>query len=316
MTGTAPTEVKKMKQGMSYSRKEKTIILNVFKYFRSQYPDKTVTEIVRRTAKATGCSEKSIFSFRKEEVSPQGFKEPSKTKIRKNVSINNRLIKYNEGVREGIKNIIYDLKSKNIVPSLSLILRNINHNNLPSFSIMTLRRLLYDMGFYYEKNGNKSILMEKGVQEKKDGLSINVKSPLNIEKTKPTENIDVVSNKVNEKNKSQFVQHMPVSFNRDISKEKLNGEILHSYTQINAHQRSRIDALGTFQENHYSNLGPAPSSHIPIMFPPRMPPYHLPSSVPHPYSPNMDLHFKRQECTLPPHHQDLTPHNVGMQSIH
>lgn len=155
-------EVKKMKQGMSYSSKEKTIIMNVFKYFRSQYSDKNVTEIVRYTSKATGCSEKSIFSFRKEEVSPQGFKEPSKTKIRTKVNINNRLIKYNECTRELIKKVIYDLKRKNISPSLSIILKNLNAiDNIPKFSLMTLRRLLSDMGFYYEKSGNKSILVEK-----------------------------------------------------------------------------------------------------------------------------------------------------------
>ncbi|KAJ8967197.1 hypothetical protein NQ314_003027 [Rhamnusium bicolor] len=145
-------EVVKMKQGMSYSCKEKTIILNVFKYFRTMHPEKCVTEIVRRTAKATGCSEKSVFQFRKEEASVEGFKEPSKTKVRKNININSRFIKYDDTVRQGIRHIIYDLKYRNIVPSLSTLLKNINANEkLPNFSVMTLRRLLRDMGFYYEK---------------------------------------------------------------------------------------------------------------------------------------------------------------------
>ncbi|CAH0561293.1 unnamed protein product [Brassicogethes aeneus] len=154
------TVVKKMKQGMSYTGKEKTIILNVFKYFKAEYSDLCVTEIVRRTAKATGCSEKSIFMFRKEEKT--GFKEPSKTKVRKNININSRYIKYDDNVRQAIRTIIYDLKYKNVVPSLSTILKSINGDeSLPNFSIMTLRRLLFDMGFYYEKDGRKSILVEK-----------------------------------------------------------------------------------------------------------------------------------------------------------
>lgn len=151
-----------MKQGMSYTSKEKTIILNVFKYFRNQYPDKCVTDIVRRTAKATGCSEKSVFQFRKEENSTEGFKEPSKTKIRKNININSRDIKYDNVVRSTIRNIIYDLQFKNIVPSLNTILKQISVNKqMPKFSVMTLRRLMFDMGFSYQKNGNKFILIEK-----------------------------------------------------------------------------------------------------------------------------------------------------------
>ncbi|XP_045478778.1 uncharacterized protein LOC123683862 [Harmonia axyridis] len=156
------TEITKMKQGMSYSCKEKTIILNVFKYFKGQFPDKCVTDLVRRTAKATGCSEKSIFQFRKEEASAEGFKAPSKTKIRKNININSRDIKYDDSVRQSIRNIIYDLKYRNVVPSLNTILKNVHLNKqLPNFSLMTLRRLLFDMGFSYEKVGNKSILIEK-----------------------------------------------------------------------------------------------------------------------------------------------------------
>ncbi|KAF7285762.1 hypothetical protein GWI33_010130 [Rhynchophorus ferrugineus] len=102
----------------------------------------------------------------KEEGSPEGFKEPSKKKIRKNINTNNRLIKYDENTRDCIKNIIYDLKKNNVTPSLSTILRNVKCNDsLPKFSLMTLRRLLFDMGFYYEKNGTKSVLLEKNADQ-------------------------------------------------------------------------------------------------------------------------------------------------------
>ncbi|XP_072392565.1 uncharacterized protein [Diabrotica undecimpunctata] len=181
-------EVIKMKQGMSYSCKEKIIILNVFKYFSKMHPEKCVTEIVRRTSKATGCSEKSIFQFRKEEDSPQGFKEPSKTKVRKNLNINSRFLKYDEEVRESIKEIIYDLKYRNIVPSLSTILKNVKSNsNLPNFSLMTLRRLLFDMGFYYQKqkNTNKAILVEKNKENAEEPKIIETKDE--VQCVKPNE---------------------------------------------------------------------------------------------------------------------------------
>lgn len=178
-----------MKQGMSYSRKEKIIILNVFKYFRTYYPDLCITEVVRRTSKATGCSEKSVFQFRKEEASAEGFKQPSKTKIRKNININSRTVKYDDSVRQAIKNIIYDLKCRHIIPSLSRILKVVRSDEkLPSFSLMTLRRLLFDMGFSYERDnsGSKPLLVEKPVSDnsKKVKLQKNKKTEISSEPVK------------------------------------------------------------------------------------------------------------------------------------
>lgn len=168
--------IKKMKQGMSYSRKEKTIILNVFKYFKIVFPELCITELVRRTANATGCSEKSVFQFRKEEASAEGFKQPSKTKIRRNININSRDVKYDHGVRQAIRSIIYDLRCRNVLPSLNTILKHVRANELiPNFSLMTLRRLMFDMGFYYEKEGNKSVLTEKGLQPKPVPVSSDTK---------------------------------------------------------------------------------------------------------------------------------------------
>lgn len=175
-------DIVRMKQGMSYSRKEKIIILNVYKYFRSTYPDLCITEIVRRTSRATGCSEKSVFQFRKEETSAEGFKQPSKTKIRTKVNINSRTVKYDDNVRQAIRNIVYDLKCRQIIPSLSRILKVVRSDEkLPSFSLMTLRRLLFDMGFCYERDNpdNKAVLVEKQIEDnskKLDKLSNKRKS--------------------------------------------------------------------------------------------------------------------------------------------
>lgn len=197
----AQYEIKKMKQGMSYSCKEKTIILNVFKYFRLQFPDKCVTEIVRRTSKATGCSEKSIFQFRKEESSAEGFKTPSKTKIRKNININSRDIKYDNTVRQSIRNIIRDLKNKNIMPSLNTILKQVKTDTtMPNFSLMTLRRLLFDMGFCYEKNGSKPVLVDKQQQE-------NYSNDSKINVMKKQEGVEMKNNTV--PNQSTYIPSAP-----------------------------------------------------------------------------------------------------------
>lgn len=251
------SQVVKMKQGMSYSCKEKTIILNVFKYFRSTHPEVCVTEIVRRTAKATGCSEKSVFQFRKEEASAEGFRQPSKTKIRKNININSRFVKYDDNVRQGIRNIIYDLKYRNIVPSLSTILKNVNADEkLPTFSLMTLRRLLSDMGFCYEKekNGGKPLLVEKPTL-KKENVSVAKKNNQNENKTFPT----------NIQNDVLQIKHTPQQQNTMIMEQ--NHAFLHP-THLPQHN------------NHYIEPPRDPHLHVPgnMMMGHRMPPQIHPVS--------------------------------------
>lgn len=284
----AQLEVKKMKQGMSYSSKEKTIILNVFKYFRIQFPDKCVTDLVRRTAKATGCSEKSIFQFRKEEASAEGFKEPSKTKIRKNININSRDIKYDNNVRQAIRCIIYELKNRNIVPSLNTILKHVNGDaRLPNFSLMTLRRLLFDMGFYYEKNGNKSILVDKTdvkyLNKDIETAKTNLKKP-------PVPNHAIT---VPPMNKSMEVKSVP-----NVAETSTNMQMGHMYgPPLQDQQRPRLMPMHVMQsESHMM-----PSMHTPhgmqMMLNSRRDLMQHPHASHHSLPPSMDVHMKRD---IPP----------------
>lgn len=282
----AQMEVKKMKQGMSYSCKEKTIILNVFKYFRQQYPDKCVTDLVRRTAKATGCSEKSIFQFRKEEASVEGFKEPSKTKVRKNININSRDIKYDSNVRQSIRDIIYELKYKNIVPSLNTILKQVNADTqLPNFSVMTLRRLLFDMGFFYEKNGNKSILVER------DQKNLNV-----IKSNNPKSCNKKSSNNDNSNNNGQFDTANNVSKTIPQIHHENNPTSLNHMHQVTGYQNPRIMHMHVPQPNHHM-IAPRSQHSVPMMINHRND--FIPAQHPHPpqlipiRSNDMDIGVKR-----------------------
>ncbi|KAK5643581.1 hypothetical protein RI129_007426 [Pyrocoelia pectoralis] len=281
----AQLEIKKMKQGMSYSCKEKTIILNVFKYFRIHFPEKCVTDIVRRTSKATGCSEKSIFQFRKEEASVEGFKEPSKTKIRKNININSRDIKYDSNVRQTIRNIIYDLKYRNIVPSLNTILKHVNADNqLPNFSLMTLRRLMFDMGFYYEKNGNKSILAEKTVKQE-NNMIVRANNKL-------SEGENVALQKV----VPSAIPHIPCPVPTN-----------HLQPHISQHPNERVIPMAIhMHENHIIPSVHVPAPHgVPVMLNHRRELMPLP---PHGMMPsNMDPHLKRD---MPPW---MNSHNMIKQ---
>jgi hypothetical protein len=298
----AQLEIKKMKQGMSYSCKEKTIILNVFKYFRIQFPDKCVTEIVRRTAKATGCSEKSIFQFRKEEASAEGFKVPSTTKIRRNININSRDIKYDNNVRQAIRNIIYDLKYKNIVPSLNTILKQVNGDpQLPNFSLMTLRRLLFDMGFCYEKSGNKSILVEKPlIPTKKDAKKENLSAKV------AKKSLKVQPQNSPQLNMNEQVNNMD-RINKPIPQIPQNNVVMpHNQPHlVNTQQNHRLLPMHVSQHDNNHMI---PSMHIPHHNMPMMLNHRMPAAHPMP-PPNMNMHLKSD---MPPwmHHP---PHAMMKQ---
>lgn len=159
--------VKKLNSGTIFNTGMKTIILNVYKYLRIKNPDMSVSETALRTAAATGASRSSVFQFRKEEGSAEGLRNPKKKK-RTKLATNSRDVKYDENVRMVIKNVVYDLKARNINANLKIILEHIKmHPDMPSLTIFTLRRLLADMGFVYKKEGNKHILVEKVIEVEK-----------------------------------------------------------------------------------------------------------------------------------------------------
>lgn len=156
--------VKKMTKGTVFTTSVKVIIMNVYKYFRREYPEINVSEAARRTSAATGCGLTSVYLLRKEESSPQGLREPKK-KVRTRPPKNSRENKYGENIRLVIRNIVYDLKARNLTPSLKTILGQCRmHTDMPVFSILTLRRLLFEMGFMYKKDGKKHILVEKVIE--------------------------------------------------------------------------------------------------------------------------------------------------------
>ncbi|GJQ82872.1 hypothetical protein Trydic_g2610 [Trypoxylus dichotomus] len=164
--------IQKMKKGMPYSAKEKQMIVNVFKYFRKLYPDKSVSEIVACTAEATGSSERSVYMFRKEDASVEGLKEPTRKRIRKNIVQKNGF----DSIKEGIRSAIDTLKQNKIPSSFKFISQMIRENPLlPSLGNTTLRKLLIKMGYVYEKVGGESILVERGscCQQGSDTIWIN-----------------------------------------------------------------------------------------------------------------------------------------------
>lgn len=151
----------KRKQGEVIRSKERKMVLNVFEYFKTRNPDKSVSWVVSETAEATGISEKSVYSIRRQ--SSRGpVLTPSKKRQRKRKQKNSRELKYDEFTRSCIRRKVHSFFLRNQPPTLNAILAEVNKDpDLPDFKKTTLNTLLKEMGFEYNKRGNKSIMIER-----------------------------------------------------------------------------------------------------------------------------------------------------------
>lgn len=154
----------KNKSNISYSVGQKVIILNVFKNLKEEHPDINISEVIRRTSKLTGCAERTIYRFRKEEESEHGLR-PARSNMGKKPAWK---LKYGDNERSAIKKVIYDCKARNIVPTLNQIQQSV----LAKFNIgvakTSLRTLMREMGFeYVRKKGKEYTLIERVMESDK-----------------------------------------------------------------------------------------------------------------------------------------------------
>jgi hypothetical protein len=71
-------------------------------------------------------------------------------------------MKYNDFVRSGIRRKVHGFYFKNHPPTLYSLLAAVNNDlDLPDFKRTTLYVLLKELGFVYEKRGNKAIIIER-----------------------------------------------------------------------------------------------------------------------------------------------------------
>lgn len=155
---------RKSKSNISYSVGQKVIILNVFKNLKEDHPDINVSEVVRRTSKLTGCAERTIYRFRKEEESEHGLR-PARSNMGKKPTWK---LKYGDNERSAIRKVIYDCKARNIIPTLNQIQQSV----LAKFNIgvakTSLRSLMREMGFeYVRKKGKEYSLIERVMENDK-----------------------------------------------------------------------------------------------------------------------------------------------------
>lgn len=116
---------KKRKSGQKLRSKEKQIVFNVFKHFNK---DKTVSDAVKQTSIATGCSERTVYSIR-QEASRGPLKTPSKTKPCRIPNRNSRTEIYDDFVKSAIRRKVHNFFINNIPPTINSILCSVNKHS-------------------------------------------------------------------------------------------------------------------------------------------------------------------------------------------
>lgn len=150
---------RKRQKGEKCSRKEKQLIINVFNYFAKSM---NISAAVQEACKALGCSERTIYTIKREQEQKGQVSSPKKVKKRKGVQVNDRCHTYDENTQALIRRKVHEFFRQNVPPTLNKILVAINNDDdFPDFSRATLHRLLHDMGFEFQKVGRKSILIER-----------------------------------------------------------------------------------------------------------------------------------------------------------
>lgn len=149
----------KHKKGKQLGYGEKQLLFNILTY-RQTHSSLSVTQIIKHLSLETGISPHTILKIKQEGTS-SGITHPRKPKKHKKHS-NSRDVIYDEVTRSTIRRIIHGFFASNSHPTVKSILHKVNNTeNLPSFTISTLYRLVCDIGFKYSKHDKKAVLIEK-----------------------------------------------------------------------------------------------------------------------------------------------------------
>jgi hypothetical protein len=138
---------------------DRQTVINVYNYFKNQFPDKSDNYIVKETCNATCTSIASFYRIKKEAA--QGpLRTPKED--RKVTYRTNRSVKYNDFVRSAIRHKENSFFLQNIPPTLSAVLEKVNNDEeLPNFKSTTFYTLTKEIGFNYEKRSKRALLIER-----------------------------------------------------------------------------------------------------------------------------------------------------------
>lgn len=151
------TPPKNRAKKLHFNASEKQTILNIYKNEMQENDNKTVDEVVSKTANISGVSSSSVYRILREYRANHSLADPKKYPSRK--KINDAIDDFD---RNAIRRIVHNFFFHNELPTVDKVLRVVNEDkDLPDFKRSTFYNLLKEMGFQYKKRGRNSLLLEK-----------------------------------------------------------------------------------------------------------------------------------------------------------
>lgn len=149
--------IRKNKSGSIIHSGERRIIYNVYKYFKLCDLNVTVESIVIKTASACGVSENIVYKIIKEQKDTNTLKSPVKKRARLST-----VDKLDELDKCAIRRKVHSIYLNNDYPTLDKIMRICEADeDIPVFKRTTLHKILHELGFDYNKQDNRTLLLER-----------------------------------------------------------------------------------------------------------------------------------------------------------
>ena len=146
--------------GSRLSSQCRNIIMNVFQYFTSQRPSKTMKEIIKATATATQVSERTIYRIKSEKMkSSDGIIHSPLPRKRKSTVVDH----LDSFDRECVRREILSFYDRGDLPTLANLLAKVREppTNFTG-SRSSLYKIVRNLGFRYKKvTSGRKILMER-----------------------------------------------------------------------------------------------------------------------------------------------------------
>lgn len=149
------------KKGKIIRSGERNTVLNVYSYFKKTFSEETETEIIKKTCEATCVSRRTFYRLKKESAKAQVI-TPRKQRKSGVTYKSSRDVKYDDFLRSAIRRKVHSYFLRNIPPTIQSVLNDVNEDEtLPDFKRTTFLRLIKDIGFRFQKRGNKALLLER-----------------------------------------------------------------------------------------------------------------------------------------------------------
>lgn len=149
--------IRKNKSGSIIHSGERRVIYNVLKYFKESDLSATMDSIVLKTATACGVSERTVYGILSEQKETNTIKSPVKKRARLSL-----IDKFDELDKCAIRRKVHSIYLNKDYPTLDKIMALCEADeDVPKFKRTTLHKIIHDLGFAFDKQDSRALLMER-----------------------------------------------------------------------------------------------------------------------------------------------------------